>query len=210
MWEELTIKTTQIMREYPYALPITKLIFSLHDTIPPGIPEKHEVHDEDKMAKDYTKSSNLMWPIGMAPFWFPWAFVVYKLHKREGPQLALTKKEMIGLGISFLGILIRNLSKLWIGHSFAYVLSIRKKQSLITSGPYSIVRHPGYTGTFLWLWGDAMYWNNMFSYGWAAFFSLNLIRERIPCEERMLATAFQDQWEKYTQNVKNKMIPFVY
>ena len=61
-WEELTITTTQIVKDYPYAIPVGKLLIGLYDTIPPGIPDKDEV--KEKRAKSsYSKLSNLVWPL---------------------------------------------------------------------------------------------------------------------------------------------------
>eukprot|EP01084_Bolivina_argentea_P199125 340801_1 len=209
MWEELTTTTTKLLRDYPYAIPAGKLIINLHDAIPPGIPEAEEVKEE-RVKATYSKTSNFMWPVVLAPFsWAPWLYQLYKLYKMENPCFSVSKREWIGLGIGLVGALIRNISKLWIGRSFAYFLSIRKDQKLITNGPYFFVRHPGYTGTVLLLCGDAIYWNNILSYGWALFFGLQLI-PRIKEEEKMLQNEFGNQWDKYCQKTKAKIFPFIY
>ena len=141
--------------------------------------------------------------------WIPWAYKVYKLYRSDNPEFTVTKREWIGLGIGLFGALIRTFSKLWIGNSFAYFLSIRKDQKLITNGPYAIVRHPGYTGSALQLWGDSIYWNTYISYVWAAYFSVTLL-SRINEEEEILDDAFQDEWDKYTTKTKAKLLPFIY
>ena len=48
-----------------------------------------------------------------------------------------------------LGGLIRYKCYRALGTMFTFEMSIRKDHMLVTSGPYSIVRHPGYTGIFL-------------------------------------------------------------
>ncbi|KAF9449179.1 hypothetical protein P691DRAFT_812871, partial [Macrolepiota fuliginosa MF-IS2] len=40
-----------------------------------------------------------------------------------------------------------------LGSMFTFEMSIRKDHALVTSGPYSIVRHPGYTGVLITLTG---------------------------------------------------------
>jgi protein-S-isoprenylcysteine O-methyltransferase Ste14 len=40
-----------------------------------------------------------------------------------------------------------------LGHLFTFEMSIRKDHRLITIGPYSIVRHPGYAGVLFTMGG---------------------------------------------------------
>ena len=50
------------------------------------------------------------------------------------------------------GDLLRKLSMFWCGPGFTHLIQYRKRNEhkLITTGPYAIVRHPGYTGWALW------------------------------------------------------------
>jgi len=48
-----------------------------------------------------------------------------------------------------LGGLIRLECYRQLGTMFTFEMSIRKDHMLVTSGPYGIVRHPGYTGILL-------------------------------------------------------------
>ena len=139
----------------------------------------------------------------------PWAYKVYKLYKMDKPELTLNKREWIGLLIGTMGAIIRNFSKAWIGTSFAYFLSIRKDQKLITNGPYSICRHPGYAGMAMWLWGDAIFWNNPFAYLWALFYTRTL-HYRMNEEEEILQNEFQNEWDEYCNKTKARILPFVY
>ena len=46
-----------------------------------------------------------------------------------------------------------------LGRLFTFEMSIRDKHELITNGPYSIVRHPSYTGALLTLIG-IIFWHS--------------------------------------------------
>ena len=46
-----------------------------------------------------------------------------------------------------------------LGRLFTFEMSIRDKHELITNGPYSVVRHPSYTGALLTLIGT-VFWHN--------------------------------------------------
>jgi len=52
-----------------------------------------------------------------------------------------------------LGALLRTWCFRSLGKSFTFELSIQPSHTLVTSGPYSLVRHPSYTGIYLTLLG---------------------------------------------------------
>ena len=58
----------------------------------------------------------------------------------------------LGITLTVSGDLLRKLSMFWCGPGFTHLIQYRKRNEhkLITTGPYAIVRHPGYTGWALW------------------------------------------------------------
>ena len=56
---------------------------------------------------------------------------------------------IIGTFMVTAGGLIRLECYRQLGRMFTFEMSIRKDHMLVTSGPYGIVRHPGYTGALL-------------------------------------------------------------
>ena len=56
---------------------------------------------------------------------------------------------IIGASMATLGGLIRHRCYQVLGRMFTFEMSIRRDHMLITSGPYGVVRHPGYTGFLL-------------------------------------------------------------
>ena len=102
LFEKLTATTTELIDKYPYAIPITKLVFGLADTITP-IPKKEEVADIDNLyvgqkRKDYRQSIHIFFPLFLSPYWVPWALKIYKMTKMDKPKFEInSKREKYGL-----------------------------------------------------------------------------------------------------------------
>jgi protein-S-isoprenylcysteine O-methyltransferase Ste14 len=113
-----------------------------------------------------------------------------------GPPLVLT---VISIIILIPGITV------WL---WSVVLILRKvpRNELITNGPYSLVKHPLYTGVSLLV----LPWIGFLFNSWLGVF-MGLIlyigsRMFSPEEEKILAKTFGESWETYCNNVK---IPWV-
>lgn len=61
---------------------------------------------------------------------------------------------LVGLALIVAGASIRYKCYNEMGKLFTFEVSLRKGHKLITTGPYSVVRHPGYTGGFLAMAGS--------------------------------------------------------
>ncbi len=98
---------------------------------------------------------------------------------------------------------------MWALHGqFTVRLSVATGDRLVTTGPYRIVRHPGYFGFVLVLPGMA------FALGSLAIlvFTVVLVAwivSRIQDEEAMLVAEFGDAYRAYQRRTK-RLIPFVY
>ena len=139
-----------------------------------------------------------------------------------------------GSCLSIIGAAIRFDCYRTLGRFFTFELSIRQGHKLVTSGPYSIVRHPSYTSglcSFLFgvllchlhpqswlvscsgvfpLSGQALKWT--LTGIWAALCSAvyYIFRIRIQEEEVMLEEHFGDQWRRYTKKVPYRLVPWLY
>lgn len=116
-----------------------------------------------------------------------------------------------------------------LGRHFTFELSILKEHKLITTGPYSVVRHPAYTGSILALFGNCLSqltpgswlresgvlgtwpglslfvtWSSLAVYGVATLF------KRVKIEDSFLKEEFGQQWVEWEKMVKFMMIPGVY
>ncbi|KAI0060188.1 hypothetical protein BV25DRAFT_991099 [Artomyces pyxidatus] len=157
-----------------------------------------------------------------------WSKTVFELLCREkGAAIPIHISPVFVAGVSsmFLGATIRRLCFRELGKLFTYELAIRDKHKLVTSGPYSIVRHPSYTGVALvhggmtacflakgmWLtesrfmqtvigWIAATIWASVL-----AFVTFVILRARQ--EDAMLHKEFGKEWEAYSKRVPCRYIP---
>ena len=127
------------------------------------------------------------------------------------------------------GTLLRFLSYRELGRFFTFQLAIRDGHRLMTSGPYRIVRHPGYLGIALVVAGNLWYqlgpnsvwmqlgvWGNpigcvvgaiaafMSTYGLCGVFL------RVPEEDRVLKGRFGVEWEAWAKQTPYRVLPFIY
>jgi len=120
----------------------------------------------------------------------------------------LSTQQKIGIGLSLTGHVFYNYCKIYLGKMFTYEVGITSEHKLIQTGPYSFLRHPGYSGLLLYLFGDALYFNTVFSY--ITFLSyLNYLMNRITVEEACLIEEFGDTYHSY-RNKSWRLIPFFY
>lgn len=77
----------------------------------------------------------------------------------EGTENKLEVSPLFILGTFFmaLGGLIRYHCYRELGRQFTFAMSLRADHKLVTTGPYSVVRHPGYSGVVLCVSGTVIW-----------------------------------------------------
>ena len=136
----------------------------------------------------------------------------------------------IGLTIMVLGTWIRLMAFRHLGRFFRAETSIQKDHELIVSGPYSVVRHPSYTGFILisvgWLpWQlskgswitESGLWNTMlgrlvFVIYFSVFhiFLIILLKPRMSKEDTALRNKFGREWDDWAKRVPYSIFPGIY
>ncbi|EAU87837.2 hypothetical protein CC1G_01484 [Coprinopsis cinerea okayama7 len=115
-----------------------------------------------------------------------------------------------------------------LGRHFTFELAIHPDHVLIDYGPYSIVRHPSYTGLIVLLFGSILNhvegsWvresgvletpvGRLLAFGWMAILVaviLSLIF-RVPNEDRLLRAKFGPEWRLWAKRVPYRLLPFIY
>jgi protein-S-isoprenylcysteine O-methyltransferase Ste14 len=104
----------------------------------------------------------------------------------------------IGFSIGLLSIVFLSWTELELGRQFSPQLQLREKHKLITSGPYSRIRHPLYTAIDGFGLSLALVSGNWL---FVAFFLVCLIGlwYRVPKEERMMLDQFGEEYQVYMQ-----------
>jgi len=154
-------------------------------------------------------------------------------NKHKHPALAASKIRItpvfiVGWLLVISGSLIRLACYRELGNLFTFHLSMRKDHKLITSGPYSVVRHPSYTGAMMAVLG--FFLCNLSSGSWMRECSGLLLKggrvllsvavvlvvtmglglvARTYKEDDMLRKEFKE-WDEWAEKVPWKMVPFVY
>ncbi|RKP38916.1 protein-S-isoprenylcysteine O-methyltransferase-like protein, partial [Dimargaris cristalligena] len=116
----------------------------------------------------------------------------------------------LGLTCLILGQISRSLAMITARQSFNHYVAAHKAKDhvLITHGIYSLIRHPSYTGFFLWALGLQTLLANPISFvGYAVVLSI-FFWDRINYEEENLIRFFGDDYRAYQRRTK-ALIPFV-
>jgi protein-S-isoprenylcysteine O-methyltransferase Ste14 len=105
-------------------------------------------------------------------------------------------KVLFGLGLVFAGVALRS----WAAGT------LHKRRVLTTSGPYGMVRHPLYIGSFMMMIGFCLLIDDRENIYFVLGPVLAMYLARALNEEKTLAAAFPDQWDDFARKVP-RVIP---
>jgi len=149
--------------------------------------------------------------------------------KNSPDRIRPTPLFFLGTFLTVLGGYIRYKCYKEMGRMFTFEMSIRRDHRLVTSGPYSIVRHPGYTGILCTVTGFVLW--NLSSGSWArecgalmskpgqlAFWTYSVLVSvicgglisRMFKEDEALHGTFGEAWEVWARAVPYKLVPGIY
>jgi protein-S-isoprenylcysteine O-methyltransferase Ste14 len=111
---------------------------------------------------------------------------------------------MIATGVGFRAWAVKTL-----GEFFTATVQIKDDHKLVTKGPYSIVRHPSYTGAFLSIIGCAVLLESWIGFVIASIAMTIAYYVRISIEENELSAHFGTAYKEYKRRTK-RIIPFVW
>lgn len=129
------------------------------------------------------------------------AFVGHPRLLHTGPM-----PQWLGVGLCLAGFAFAFWARWHLGRNWGMPMSLRQGHELVTSGPYTYVRHPIYTGIMLAMIGSAvtlgLFWLALF----ALYFVFFIFSART--EEKMMLAQFPDAYPAYRRRTK-MLIPFV-
>ncbi len=116
---------------------------------------------------------------------------------------------LLGILMIIIGLIIRITAIHTLGKFFTATARTTNEHLLITSGPFSIMRHPSYAGAILVITGVPVLLNNLitfFSTILLLFFAYDF---RIKSEEKVLISTFGEKYLQYSLKVK-KIVPHLW
>jgi len=116
---------------------------------------------------------------------------------------------ILGIGIFFLGIILRWISIVQLDKGFTVDVAITKNHNLKTDGMYRHVRHPSYLGLFLICFGLSVSMNSLLSMAVISVSILAALIYRIKVEETTLIEEFGDTYTDYMKKT-SRLIPGLY
>ena len=155
----------------------------------------------------------------------PHAFLI----RNDSTGIELTLQSTIGMVFITSAALLRLQCYRTLGRFFTFEVSIRKGHQLVTTGPYSIVRHPSYSAVFLMDIGMILWFLSGGAWlmesgvlvslaGRTVVFGIMVVLSgltvsvcrRVAPEDGLLKDQFKEEWENWAQRVPYALIPWVY
>src|SRR6478672_3238711 len=178
---------------------IMLVVFAVWATQPP-ISKKETVENKNR-DKFSVLLIIIMSMLGIAVSIIDWAYF-----RNAADNLLLS---IIGLFIIITGIIFRIWAIHTLGKQFTPTVQVKEDHQLITSGPYSVVRHPSYLGAMWAMVGISVFLNSIIGtiISFVCMFYAYYIR--ITTEEQALSELFGKEYSEYQKKVK-KLIPFIW
>ncbi|HSP07158.1 MAG TPA: isoprenylcysteine carboxylmethyltransferase family protein [Acidobacteriota bacterium] len=114
----------------------------------------------------------------------------------------------MGVAIFLSGYAIRVLATRKLKKQFSFLVIIQENHQLITSGIYSMIRHPVYLGTILAVFGMFLVFPTWYGLIFVVFYT-SLLAYRISLEEKLLLKTFGSVFEEYSTK-SFRLIPHIY
>jgi hypothetical protein len=116
---------------------------------------------------------------------------------------------VIGIALLIAGTLFRLYAIKVLGKYFSSTVQIKETHTIVKNGPYSLLRHPSYTGAYVAMLGSAIFLQSVTGvliFGIGMLFVYHL---RIKAEEKSLLNYFKKEYQDYCKHTY-RMIPFIW
>jgi protein-S-isoprenylcysteine O-methyltransferase Ste14 len=115
----------------------------------------------------------------------------------------------LGAVVIVIGLIIRVWAITTLGKSFRTTIEIHKDQKVVKEGPYTLIRHPSYSGAILICLGYGIAFQNWLSLIVLMVIPLIAISHRIPYEEAAMVNELGEEYIDYQKKTK-KLIPYIW
>jgi protein-S-isoprenylcysteine O-methyltransferase Ste14 len=138
------------------------------------------------------------------------AAIALAVNASPAPSLGLAQPDTAtGLAIMWLGLGLRVWAIATLGKDFRTTVEVDRGQAVVSSGPYSRIRHPSYAGLLLILGGFGLALGNWRSVCICILLPLPGLLLRIRVEEAEMTRVLGDTYRDYQKRTK-RLIPGVW
>jgi protein-S-isoprenylcysteine O-methyltransferase Ste14 len=116
---------------------------------------------------------------------------------------------VVGVALAWCGILIRVAAKRALGRFFVGAVLIQDDHRVVTDGPYAVVRHPGYAGSIVALFGLGLATANVGSILIFLGVSLLVFVRTIRVEEAALTAGLGEPYIDYSRD-RARLVPGIW
>ncbi len=109
-----------------------------------------------------------------------------------------------GIGLMIVGLIFAVWARLRLAGNWSGAVTLKEDHTLVTSGPYAVVRHPIYLGVFAAMLGTAIVIGEIRAF--LPLLGIFGIWKKIAAEESLLRAAFPQQYGEYARRVR-RLIP---
>jgi len=150
-------------------------------------------------------SSFLIWiSVGVGlylPLLFDYlGFAVFNIDILEG---------LVALSVMLCAIGLRVWAARTLGKFYSVTLVVTDDHRVVSTGPYSLIRHPGYLSEILMWGGFAVLTSNLLAVLLFPVMTLGVYLYRISVEEKMLAERLGEEYVRYRKRT-SRLVPFLY
>jgi protein-S-isoprenylcysteine O-methyltransferase Ste14 len=117
--------------------------------------------------------------------------------------------QMFGLALMVIGLALRYWASKTLGAFYTRTLLVKTDHHIVESGPYRLIRNPGYLGVIVLFVGASLAASNWLVVAVITSILLASYMYRIRVEETMLQTTFGEEYQAYKARTW-KLVPLVY
>jgi len=149
--------------------------------------------------KDKGTGAQIIWSVYLTQL----AAILEATYVRYPASVRWDLTASLAVGTALLGLGLRTWAVVALGRLFTMHLDIQKGHSVVTRGPYRIVRHPSYLGAFIMYIATIVFLHAWFAAIIAALVLPFAFLRRIHYEERLLREELGAEYEAYCLKVKS-------
>ncbi len=161
----------------------------------------------ERRMRTQEREKTQRWVIGISGVWLTLLYVLPGLDRRFHWSQVPLWLVLIGVGMVIMGYAF-DMQVIHVNRFASRVVEVMQEQKVISSGPYTLVRHPMYLAILVFIFGTALALGSYWALIPAALMA-PVLAVRLIAEEKTLRRSLPG-YEEYTRRVRWRLIPGVW